>query len=129
MMRRVVLMLLLLAAPAHASTLDERFSDAARENRAVELFRQLRCVVCEGQSIHESNAPLAADMRALVRQRIEEGLSDAQILALMQERYGDKALMRPPENAQTWLLWYGPPLFFLLLILGYMLVWKQTRRA
>ena len=71
----------------------------------------------------------AHDMRQLVRKRIDEGFSDAQIYAFMQERYGDRALMSPPATRQTWLLWYGPALVFVLLFFGYMSLWKRTRRS
>jgi len=129
MIARLLLWLTLLCLPAasHALTLDERFDDPAKEARAVELFKRLRCVVCEGQSVHESNADLAQDVRAHVRRRIDEDLSDAQILNLLEQRYGASILMRPPHNEHTFLLWYGPLGLLLTLFLGYFGLWYYQR--
>ena len=91
------------AAPAPGT-----FSDPGQEARARSLQRELRCLVCQGQSIDESNAPLAADLRHLVRQQISEGRSDAQIMDYLRARYGDFILMQPPLEQTTWLLWLAP---------------------
>ena len=112
---RTLLLLLLLAVPAFAVQPDERLADPALEARARALSRELRCVVCQNESIDESNAPLARDLRILLRQRLAGGDRDAQASAFLVARYGDFVLLRPPLRADTWLLWFGP---FAVLILG-----------
>jgi cytochrome c-type biogenesis protein CcmH len=93
------------AAPA---TVVETFSDPGMEARARNLQRQLRCLVCQGESIDESNSPFAGDVRHLVRQQIAEGKSDRQIEDFLVARYGDFILMKPPVQPNTWLLWLAP---------------------
>ena len=102
-MRRlaVVLLLLLLGAPALAVQPDEILKDQALESRARALSQQLRCMVCQNQSIDDSNAPLAADLRRLVRERLVAGDSDGQVLAFVQARYGDYVRLTPPLRADT----------------------------
>lgn len=102
------------ASPAIAISLEPALPDAAQEERAQNLFKQIRCVVCTSESIHDSNAGLAKDLRQLVRERITAGDSDAQILARLVERYGDTILMEPPVKQTTYLLWYGPLVVLLL---------------
>ncbi len=95
-----------------------QMSDAEVETRAKEVGRSLRCVVCQNQSIDESDAPLAADMRKLVRTRLKQGDSNAEVIDYMQERYGDYVLLKPPVQANTYILWFLP--FILLLgVLGW----------
>jgi cytochrome c-type biogenesis protein CcmH len=83
------------------------------EARARALQKQLRCLVCQGESLDESQAPLAADLRHLVRDHIAAGESDADIKRFLVERYGDFILMQPPVRTDTFLLWFGPALFLL----------------
>ena len=104
----LVLALMLLAGPAWAVPVPGAFSDPAMESRARHLQRELRCLVCQGESIDESGADLAADLRHLVRKLMAEGKSDAQIKAYLVARYGDFILMQPPMQADTWLLWLAP---------------------
>jgi len=128
MIRRLVLALLLLLAalPARAAiTPDEILPDPALEMRAREITRQLRCLVCQNQSIDDSNAPLARDLRRLVRERLKAGDNDAAAMAFVVARYGDFVLLRPPVKATTWLLWFGPAA---LLIAGAMFLWLRGRR-
>ncbi len=102
---------LLVVAPGHAVAApqpDEQMEDAALEERARGLYRDLRCVVCQSQSIDESNAPLAADMRAIVRERLLAGDSDSEVRGWLQARYGDYVLMSPPVQGNTILLWLFP---------------------
>ena len=110
------LALLLLAAPAFAIGVDEPLPDPAQEVRAREIAKSLRCLVCQNQSIEDSNAPLAKDLRRIVRERIEAGDSDAQVQDYLVARYGDWVLMKPPFNARTAALWIGP--FALLALAG-----------
>ena len=86
------------------------------EERAREVGQQLRCVVCQNQSIEESDAELAADMRRLVRERLSDGASEADIIAQMRDRYGDYVLLKPPVQTNTMILWLGPLVLVLVLI-------------
>jgi cytochrome c-type biogenesis protein CcmH len=95
---------------------DVPFDDPAQEERARELSRHFRCLVCQNQSIFDSDADLARDLRIIVRERIAAGDSDEQITAFLVERYGDFVLLNPPVKAKTYLLWFGPALFALLAI-------------
>lgn len=103
---------LLLAAPALAVHPDEVLKDPALEARARGLTKELRCLVCQGEDIDESEAPLAADLRRIVRERLQKGDTDEQVLAYMQDRYGDYVLMNPPLSLKTLLLWGAPALVF-----------------
>lgn len=113
MTRALFALLLLFSVPAFAVTPDEILKDPALEARAHALTKELRCLVCQGEDIDESQAPLAADLRRIVRERIEKGDSDEQVLSYMRDRYGDYVLMNPPLNGVTLLLWGAPLLVFL----------------
>lgn len=103
------------APPAAAATSpDEILDDPELERRARELAKELRCLVCQNQSIDDSDADLARDLRHLVRERLLAGDSDDEIIAFVTERYGDFVLLRPPMKPSTWILWYGPPVIFVL---------------
>jgi len=109
--RRLILAAVLavtLAGPAFAVNPDERLADPVLEARARTLGKSLRCLVCQNQSIDDSNADLAHDLRILVRERLTAGDSDAQVLAYLQSRYGDYVLLKPPVDPATWVLWFGP---------------------
>ena len=111
MIRRLILAALLaltLAGSAFAVNPDERLTDPVLEARARTLGKSLRCLVCQNQSIDDSNADLAHDLRILVRERLTAGDSDAQVLAYLQARYGDYVLLKPPVDPATWVLWFGP---------------------
>lgn len=100
---------LLAAASAAAFENDAPLADPALEARAQELAGELRCLVCQNQSLVESDAPLARDLRRLVRERLTAGDSDAEVKAFVAARYGDFVLLRPPFKPATWALWLGPP--------------------
>jgi len=104
----------------------ETFSDPALERRARNLQRQFRCLVCQGESVDESNADFAADIRHLVRQQIAAGKSDSQVQDFLVARYGDFILMKPPVQPDTWLLWLTP---FLVLGVGGAVVWSVVKKA
>ena len=104
----------LFALPAHAVEPSEILPDPALERRARDIGRQLRCVVCQNQSIDDSAAEVAHDMRRAVRERLTQGYSDAQVFDYMVARYGDYVLLNPPFKAETWALWLGGPLVLLL---------------
>ncbi|WP_373745052.1 cytochrome c-type biogenesis protein [Achromobacter insuavis] len=97
----------------------------ALEQRAEHLAHGLRCLVCQNQSLAESNAPLAHDMRNLIRSQLAEGRSDAQIMRFFEDRYGDFVRYEPPFKPITWLLWLGP---FALLALGFAVLWRTVAR-
>jgi cytochrome c-type biogenesis protein CcmH len=123
-----ILAILLLAAPALAVLPHERLDDPALEARARDISRELRCQVCQNQSIDDSNAPLAADLRRLVRERLKSGDTDAQVLSYLTQRYGDYVLLRPPVRSDTLLLWFGPAIA-LLIAGGTIVVFMRRRRA
>ena len=101
-------------------------ADPVLEARAKALQRELRCVVCQGQSVDESNAPLAADMRRLIREQIEAGKSDDQVMEFFVARYGTFVLMNPPVDADTYFLWFGP---LVLLVIGGVVIGMTVMRA
>lgn len=124
----------LLAAAAPAGVLaepppapDRPLADPAQEARARALFGDIRCVVCQHESIADSPAGIAADLRGLVREQIAAGRSDAQIKADLIRRYGDYVLFNPPVRIGTWLLWFGP--FALAAGAGVVLVLRARRRG
>jgi cytochrome c-type biogenesis protein CcmH len=114
----MALLALLLAAPARAVQPGEELADPALEARARDLSREIRCLVCQNQSIDESEADLARDLRLILRERIAAGDSDAQVKDFLVERYGDFVLLDPPVKAKTWLLWFGPAAILLLAFAG-----------
>jgi cytochrome c-type biogenesis protein CcmH len=109
-----------LSAPVAALAVepDEMLADPALEARAQAVTRQLRCVVCQNQSIDDSAAPLARDMRLMVRERLVAGDTDEQAKAYLVSRYGDFVLLKPPFQPNTWALWLGPVLILLLAAAG-----------
>lgn len=106
----LVVALLLPAAPAPAAVGDpaERLADPALEARAQAIGRELRCMVCQNQSIEDSDADLARDLRRIVREQVSAGRSDAEVMRFLHDRYGDFVLLRPPVTAATALLWAMP---------------------
>jgi cytochrome c-type biogenesis protein CcmH len=128
-MKRVlaaIFALMLLGLPAvHAVQPDEIMADPAKETRARELSRELRCMVCQNQSIDDSEAPLARDLRLLVRERIAAGDSNSQVIDFLVARYGEFVLLKPRLERQTLLLWLLTPL---ALVAGGLGLWLQIRR-
>jgi len=116
------------AAPASAYEPSEVLSDPVLENRARELSSELRCMVCQNQSINDSNAPLAKDLRILVRDRLMQGDTDEQVMDYVVERYGEYVLLRPRIAPHTYLLWFGP-FIVLLLAAGLAVRYFRNRRA
>ena len=125
MMAAFVLLMLLALPAAHAVQPDEIMPDPAKEARARELSRELRCMVCQNQSIDDSDAPLARDLRLLVRERIGAGDSNSQVLDFLVARYGEFVLLKPRFERKTMLLWLLAPL---LLAGGGFALWRQNRR-
>jgi cytochrome c-type biogenesis protein CcmH len=117
---------LLLGSPALAQIGDTtyRLTDAEQEQRAREIGRGLRCLVCQNQSIEDSDASLARDLRRIVREQIEQGASDEQVMRFVHERYGDFVLLRPPFNLATAALWATPAI---ALVGGLFVIWRARR--
>lgn len=108
------LVAVLLAGPVMAVQPDEVLDDPVLEGRARELSKDLRCLVCRNESIDESNADLARDLRLLVRERLVEGDSDEEAVDFIVDRYGEYVLLRPTTGGANWLLWAAGPLMLLL---------------
>jgi cytochrome c-type biogenesis protein CcmH len=128
-MRKLAMIAVLFAliAPmvAYAVTPDEILKDPALETRARNLSRELRCMVCQNQSIDDSEAPLAKDLRVLVRERLSNGDSDRQVLDFLVSRYGEFVLLKPPFELHTLLLWAVSPA---VLLIGIISLWVMARR-
>ncbi|MGD9951269.1 MAG: cytochrome c-type biogenesis protein [Burkholderiales bacterium] len=99
--------------------------DPALDKRAAALSHELRCLVCQNQTLAESNAPLAVDLRGKIREQLAAGASEQDVIDFMVARYGDFVLYRPPFKASTVALWVGP---FLLLVVGALVLWRQLVR-
>jgi cytochrome c-type biogenesis protein CcmH len=131
-MRRVVLLALVITlamnAPSFAVQPDEILKDPALEARARHLSSELRCLVCQNQSIDDSEAPLARDLRLLVRERLTQGDSDTQVLDFLVSRYGQFVLLRPRLELQTILLWGLPPAALLAGMAGLLITARRRRR-
>ena len=120
----LALLLLLCAAPAAAKEAAPAAADPVLEKRVRSLAEELRCLVCQNQTLADSNAPLAEDLRNQVRERMREGKSDKEVVDFLVERYGDFVLYRPPLKATTVLLWFGPLLLF---VAGFAVLLRRLR--
>lgn len=123
----IALAAILMPAPGHALRPDELLADPKLEARARDLSLKLRCLVCQNQSIDDSDAPLARDLRVLVRERLSAGDSDAQVLEFLVKRYGEFVLLTPPLKTSTILLWTSP--FAVLILAGGLLLMRARRRV
>ena len=121
----VALLLLFQSVTAQAVQVDEILQNPAQEHRARELSAQWRCLVCQNQSIDDSDAPLARDLRLLVRERLTAGDTDEAVKAYLVDRYGEFILLRPTFSPKTYILWFFPILF---LGLGVVVLAFQRRR-
>jgi cytochrome c-type biogenesis protein CcmH len=122
----LVFALTIAASLAHAVQPDEMLRDPALEGRARALSAELRCMVCQNQSIDDSDAPLARDIRLLIRDRIAKGETNEAVRGFLVSRYGDFILLKPPFKWDTLLLWAGAPL---ALLLGALAMWRAARRS
>jgi cytochrome c-type biogenesis protein CcmH len=122
-----LLLALAVAAPACAIEPQEQLTDPALEARARTLGQELRCLVCQNESIDDSNADLARDLRTIVRERLTAGDSDQQVLGFVTARYGDYVLLRPPVRGGTLVLWFGPVVLLVAAIIAMTL--RRRRRA
>jgi cytochrome c-type biogenesis protein CcmH len=107
----------------------EQLADPVLETRARALSQELRCLVCQNQSIDDSSADLAHDLHVLVRERLAAGDSDGEVLAFLTDRYGDYVLLRPPVKPTTWALWFGPPVFLLAGLGGVVVRGRRSRSS
>ena len=123
-----LLFVLLAPLPAGAVQPDEILPNAALEARARGISKQLRCLVCQNQSIDDSDADLARDLRILVRERLTQGDSDAAVMSYITARYGAFVLLKPPFQPATWLLWFGPATVLLLSLAG-IVIYLRRRAA
>jgi cytochrome c-type biogenesis protein CcmH len=123
----LALLLGLAAGPALAVEPAEMLKDPALEARARDISKDLRCLVCQNQSIDDSDAPLAKDLRVLVRERLQKGDSNRQVIDYVVSRYGDFVLLKPPFKATTWALWFGPPLILAGGVLAVVLYYRRRR--
>jgi cytochrome c-type biogenesis protein CcmH len=123
----VAVALALLATPALGVQPDEILKDQTLESRARTLSQELRCMVCQNQSIDDSDAPLARDLRILVRERLTAGDSDRQVIDFLVARYGEFVLLKPPLNAHTVLLWLAPFTVVLLGAWGLIALWRRRQ--
>ena len=105
---------------------DEILQNQKQELRARNISKNIRCMVCQNQSIDESNAPLAKDLRILIRNKIKDGKNDAEIYKFLTDRYGDFILLKPPLRSSTFALWFFPIIFF---IIGILIVLFHNRKS
>ena len=105
---------------------EEFLEDPKQELRARDISKNIRCLVCQNQSIDESSAPLAKDLRIIIRYKITEGLNNKEIYKFLTERYGDFILLKPPFNASTFVLWFLP---FILFIIGIFVLYFHNRKS
>lgn len=116
-----IALLLLFSLNAQSAQVEE----TELESKTRDLSRELRCLVCQGENVWDSNSPLAGQMRDLVRERLRQGESPQQISTYLESRYGDFVLMKPPKHGLNWLLWLGP---FAILLAGAFLLQRAIRR-
>ena len=120
----LMLALLLPAAPSFAVDADDTLADPALHERYETVTRELRCLVCQNQTIAESHAPLAIDLRNQVRERLKAGASESEVVQFMVDRYGDFVLYKPQVKPLTWPLWFGP---FCMLLVALWGLWRYLR--
>jgi cytochrome c-type biogenesis protein CcmH len=120
--------MLALTPAAHAVLPDEKLADPVLEARARALSQELRCLVCQNQSIDDSSASLAHDLRVIVRERLTAGDSDEQVIAYLRHRYGDFVLLNPPVEPATYVLWFGPPALLVIGGVGLFVLHRRRRR-
>ena len=121
----VALLLALSAGPSYAVQPDEVLANAGLEARARDISRDLRCPVCQGENIDESNAPISRDLRLYVRERLVAGDSDAEVIEAVTDRFGEFVLFDPPATGSTLVLWLAGPVMALL---GLLVAWRFVRQ-
>ena len=111
---------------SHTVEPDEVLENKKQELRARDISKNIRCMVCQNQSIDESNSPLAKDLRILIRNKIKEGNKDEEIYKFLTDRYGDFILLKPPFKSNTLVLWFLPFIFF---IIGILIVYSHNKKS
>ncbi len=129
MMKRVLMILLFLASPVWAVQPDEVLEDPALEARAREISKDLRCLVCRNESIDDSNADLARDLRLLVRERLVAGDSNEEVKTFLVDRYGEYVLLNPRMGGSNWILWGAGPAMLILGGVGGIAYLRRRSRA
>ena len=129
MIKRFAILLMLLAAPLWAVEPDEVLNDPALEERAREISAGLRCPVCQNESIDESNAGVARDLRLLVRERLVAGDSDRETVDFIVARYGEYVLLRPDAGGANVILWGIGPAVFLLVVGGFVIARRRSTKG
>lgn len=119
------LFIIMLSLPAFAFKADEKLADPLQEQQAQKLFTEIRCVVCEGEALADSNADMAHDMRALIRKELSEGRTALEVKQQLVANYGEQILQTPPVAEKTYFLWFMP---FLMLIIGACLLLLRKRQ-
>lgn len=120
-----IFILLLTALNVSAREAPPAAANPELEKRVMALSQELRCLVCQNQTLADSHAELAIDLKNQVREKLEQGMSDKEVVDYMVQRYGDFVLYRPPVKGSTWLLWFGP---FLLLVGGIIVLLVKLRK-
>ncbi len=122
----IFLLFQLQLGPSNSVEPDEILNDVRQENRARNISKNIRCMVCQNQSIDDSSAPLAKDLRVLIRNKIKEGDKDEEIYKFLTDRYGDFILLKPPLKLKTFFLWFSPLILFLI---GIYIVIRHNKKA
>ena len=125
-MRIILIVLLFSMSTVYAADIPMEFEDAEQQARYQQLLDELRCLVCQNQTLADSHADLAQDLRAQVYNMVNEGKTNQAIIDYLVSRYGDFVLYRPPLKANTYLLWFGP---FVLLLIGFIAVFRLARSS
>lgn len=120
------LLIVYLLTPSSWSFADTLLVDPSKESRATHLFKTIRCQVCQGESIDDSKADLAKDMRQLIRNQINQGRTDQEIKKFLSERYGQSILMETPFISITWIIWLAP---LLMLLLGIFMIVRTQQKS
>lgn len=127
MYRFIVVTWLLVCGVSVAGVEYHQFSDERQEQTYTKLIAELRCLVCQNQSIADSNADLAKDLRRQVYEMLQQGQTRQDVIGFMTERYGDFVVYRPPFTVKTWVLWLGPPIFVVTGLLALFLITRRKR--
>ena len=128
---KIILMLIIVSLShhlnhSHSVEPDEILQDTKLESRARDISKNIRCMICQNQSIDESNAPLAKDLRILIRNKIKEGNSNEEIYNFLTDRYGDFILLNPPLKKSTFALWFFP---FIFCIIGIFIILSHNKKS
>ena len=117
---KLFLLLLFLALPAGAEIIFYEFKDPKVEQRFNQLIEDMRCPKCQNNNLADSNAPLSVDLKQIIYDKLHEGATDDEIINFLKERYGDFIYYKPPINASTWFIWFGP--FMILIFAGVIII-------